>query len=103
MTMPMEPSRYDEARLAGLLRELAEPPRDWITAAAELPAVHASLDSIVERAEADAEARAEILAGLEQALREAGHEPEPRLVAVLRARLDATGEEPGSGASGTQG
>ena len=103
MTMPAEPTRYDEARLAGLLRELAEPPRDWITAAAELPEVRGSLDSIVERARADARARAEILAGLEQALRAAGHEPEPRLVAVLRARLDPTHEDPGSGASDIRG
>jgi type VI protein secretion system component VasF len=93
MIVPSEPTPYDESRLAALLRELAEPPRDWIEAAAELPRVRASLDSIVERAEADAEARAEILSGLEQALRDAGHEPEPRLLAVLRARLEpADGE-----------
>jgi hypothetical protein len=78
---------YDEERLAQLLRELREPPAAWIEAAQQLPAARASLDRIVERAEADAGYRAEVLAGLEDALRAAGQEPTRRLVEELRSRL----------------
>src|SRR5919197_651720 len=95
MTMDAEPSRYDEERLAALLRELAEPPRAWIEAAVLLPEARAMLDEIVARAEADAAYRAKALAGLEEALRDAGHEPEPRLVAALRARLKPIEPSPG--------
>jgi hypothetical protein len=93
--MSTEPSRYDEERLAALLRELAEPPRAWIEAAVLLPESRAMLDEIVARAEADAAYRAKTLAGLEQALRDAGHEPEPSLVAALRARLKPIEPAPG--------
>jgi hypothetical protein len=93
--MSTESSRYDEERLAALLRELVEPPRAWIEAAVLLPEARTMLDEIVARAEADAAFRAKTLAGLEQALRDAGHEPEPRLVATLRARLKPIEPAPG--------
>ena len=76
-----------EQALASLLSELREPPRPWIEAAQQLPAARRSLDEIVARAEVDAAYRKQSLAGLEDALRAEGREPEPRLVASLRARL----------------
>jgi hypothetical protein len=83
-------ARYDDERLAGLLAELREPPRPWVEAAQQLPRARASLDEIVARAEADAAYREQVLANLEQALRDAGREPAPQLVASLHARLTAS-------------
>ena len=77
----------DEEALAGLLNELREPPRPWIDAAMQLPAARASLDGLVARAEADAAYRAQVLGGLEDALRAEGREPKSHLIASLRARL----------------
>lgn len=77
----------DEEQLASLLGELRDPPRHWIEAAQELPEARRSLDEIVARAQADAAYRERVLADLEAALREAGREPAPGLVASLRARL----------------
>lgn len=84
-----DPERHDEEGLARLLGDLREPPRSWIEAAKQLPAARSSLDEIVARAEEDAAYRAEILAGLEDALRAVGREPSRQLVASLRARLSA--------------
>lgn len=81
----------DPERLAALLAELREPPRAWIEAAQRLPAARAELDGIVARAEADAAYRARALAGLEQALLDEGHEPNPERLASLRARLTDLG------------
>jgi hypothetical protein len=78
---------YDEQRLAELLRALPPAPEGWVKAAQELPLAGAELDELVERAIADAEYRKAILADLETALREAGHEPDPARIAALRARL----------------
>jgi hypothetical protein len=78
---------YDEEALASLLGELREPPRHWIEAAQQLPEARRSLDEIVARAEVDAAYRRRVLADLEQALRDAGRQPAPALVASLRARL----------------
>lgn len=80
-------STYDEQRLAELLRALPPAPAGWVKAAQELPSARAELDELVERAVADAEYRTTVLADLEAALREAGHEPDPARVAALRARL----------------
>jgi hypothetical protein len=77
----------DEETLAGLLRELRQPPRPWIEAAQQLPAARASLDDLVARAQSDVAYRDQLLAGLEDALRAVGREPEPQVVASLRARL----------------
>jgi hypothetical protein len=77
----------DAEALAGLLSELREPPRSWIDAAQQLPAARASLDDLVARAGADAAYRERVLGGLEDALRAEGREPEPQLIASLRARL----------------
>ena len=85
--MAEDPQHRDEEALAGLLNELREPPRPWIDAAMQLPAARASLDGLVARAEADAAYRERLLTDLEDALRLEGREPEPLLIASLRARL----------------
>jgi len=78
---------YDEERLGALLRMLRPAPAGWVQAAQELPAARRSLDEIISRAEADAEFRKELIAGLEAALRREGFDPDPRLVEELRKRL----------------
>lgn len=78
---------YDEERLGALLRMLRPAPAGWVQAAQELPAARRSLDEIVSRAEADAEFRTELIAGLEAALEREGFKPNPRLVEELRKRL----------------
>jgi hypothetical protein len=83
-------TRYDEQRLAELLGALPPAPEGWVQAAQELPAARRELDDLVARAVADAEFREALLADLEAALRQAGHEPDPARVAALRARLSAS-------------
>ena len=78
---------YDEQRLAELLRALPPPPAGWVRAAQELPAARRSLDTIVERAVADAEYRRRVIADLEAALADQGLAADPALVALLRERL----------------
>jgi hypothetical protein len=80
---------YDEQRLAELLRSLPPAPEGWVRAAQELPSARRSLDTIVERAVADAEYRRSVIADLERALQVEGIEPDAGLVALLRARLEA--------------
>ena len=79
--------RYAEERLGELLRVLRPAPRGWVQAAQELPAARRTLDEIVERAEADLAFREALIADLEEALDGAGYEPDPRILAELRARL----------------
>ena len=79
--------RYDEARLAELLRALPPAPQAWVQAAQELPLARQGLDEIVERAAADADFRRALIADLEKALSEAGYEPDRRLVDAGRRRL----------------
>jgi hypothetical protein len=78
---------YDEERLAELLRVLPPAPQAWVRAAQELPLARRELDGIVERAVADAEFRAALIADLETALAQAGYEPSERLVEELRVEL----------------
>ena len=78
---------YDEQRLAHLLAALPPAPDGWVRAAQELPRARAELDTLVERALADAEYRKAVIADLEGALRASGQEPDPARVAALRARL----------------
>jgi hypothetical protein len=78
---------YDEIRLAELLRALPPAPEGWVRAAQELPAARRSLDTIVERAVADAEYRRRVIADLEAALAGEGLAPDPALVALLREKL----------------
>ena len=78
---------YDEARLAELLRMLPPAPEGWVAAAQELPRVRMTLDSIVERAVADAEFRQALIADLEAALSAEGYEPDQVPLDELRKRL----------------
>ena len=80
---------YDAERIAELLRALPPAPRGWVEAAQELPNARRGLDQIVERAEADAEFRARLIADLEQALAAEGFEPDARVLDELRRRLDS--------------
>jgi hypothetical protein len=79
---------YDEERLAQLLRALPPAPEAWVRAAQELPVARRGLDTIVERARADAEFREALIADLENALAGAGYEPDPLLLERVRAELD---------------
>jgi hypothetical protein len=80
-------TRYDEDRLAALLRVLPPAPRGWVTAAQELPLARRGLDEIVARAEADAEFKARLVADLEAALEAEGYERDPAVLEALRQRL----------------
>jgi hypothetical protein len=78
-----------EEQLAELIAALPPAPAAWVQAAAALPAARAAIEVIVERALAERSAREAVLADLEAALRDAGVEPRPHLVAHLRHRLHA--------------
>ena len=80
-------TNYDEARLADLISALPPAPQAWVSAAQELPLARRGLDEIVTRAEADAEFRARLVAGLEQALEAEGYERDAALVEAIRVRL----------------
>jgi hypothetical protein len=80
---------YDEERIAALLRLLPTVPEGLVRAAQELPLARAEVDTIVARAEADAEFRAKLVADLESALESEGYPATPSVVVSLRVRLDA--------------
>jgi hypothetical protein len=80
---------YNEETLAELLRTLPTPPEAWVRAAQEIPLARRGLDEIVERARADHEFRAALLADLEAALEGAGYAPAPALVEALREHFPA--------------
>ena len=80
-------TRYDEERIAALLRALPPAPRGWVEAAQELPAARRELDEIVARAEADLEFRKALIADLEAALAAEGYDPGERTLQELRRRL----------------
>jgi hypothetical protein len=82
--------RYDEERLAALLRMLPPAPAGWVEAAQELPRARMEMDQIVQRAEEDAEFRAAAIANLEVALEQAGYDVDARLLPELRERLSAS-------------
>jgi hypothetical protein len=80
-------SAYDIERLSRLIGMLSPAPAAWVRAARELPRARRELDSIVERAEADAEYRRALVADLERALRAEGVEPTWPLLDELRRRV----------------
>ena len=82
--------RYDEERLAALLKMLPPAPEGWVKAAQELPQARMEIDEIAQRAEADAEFRAAAIADLEAALEQAGYDVDPSLLPELRERLSAS-------------
>jgi hypothetical protein len=83
----MTTSVLDEERIGRLVGMLEPVPVGWVQAAQEIPVLYRSIDEILARAEADAAFRPALIANLEQALAEAGYQPEPRLLAELRKRL----------------
>jgi hypothetical protein len=80
-------SAYDIERLSRLIGMLPPAPEAWVQAAQELPAARRELETIVERAEADAAFRAALVADLESALRAEGVEPTRPLLDELRRRV----------------
>ena len=78
----------DIGQIARLLAALPPAPVGWVEAAQELPQARMALDLLCERAAADAELRARMIANLESALAESGISPTPRLLATARARLE---------------
>jgi hypothetical protein len=79
---------HDAERIAGLLRALPPAPGAWVLAAQELPLARHGLHDIIERARADAEFRARLIADLEAALAAEGYALDPALVARLRVDLE---------------
>lgn len=79
---------HDEEALGRLLAALPAPPETWVEAAASLPKTRQDAERIVALAEEDEQFRAGLIANLETALREAGYEPNPPLLAEIRARLE---------------
>jgi len=84
---------YSEEQLGRLIGLLPPAPEGWVQAAQEIPAFREMLDGIVARAEADQAFREALVADLEQALAQAGYEPEPRVVEEVRRRM---GSDPGT-------
>ncbi len=78
-----------EEHIAELLVELPPAPGAWVRAAQELPRARREIGRLVALAEADAAFRVALLADTTAALRGAGLEPAPRVVAELRERLGA--------------
>ena len=83
---------FADEQIAELIALLPPAPSPWVQAAIELPPARAAMDELVTRAISDQARRQAILADLEAALREAGVEPRPHLVAQLRARLGAAAQ-----------
>jgi hypothetical protein len=78
---------YEDERLGGLLRFLTPAPAGWVQAAQELPFARRTIDEIVARAEADLAFRDALVASLEDALAQAGYEPDERTLRELRVRF----------------
>ena len=85
-----------EEEIAERLRRLPPAPEAWVRAASELPRARELMDSIVARAEADAEYRRTVLADLEAALRL--RRRRARDAAARRVAAPARAESVGSGA-----
>jgi len=81
-------SGYDEERIAELLRVLPPAPMGWVEAAQELPRARTEITGLVERAQADADYRAQLLADIEAALTAEGLEPRPALIKLVRRRVN---------------
>ena len=80
-------TELEEERLAELIAVLPPAPPAWVEAATELPHARAAIEELAARAAADRDARATMLADLEQALRDVGVELRPPLRDRLRVRL----------------
>ena len=80
-------SGYDEERIAELLRVLPPAPLGWVQAAQELPRARLEIAGLVERALANADFRARLLADAEAAFAAEGVEPRPALIELVRRRI----------------
>jgi hypothetical protein len=76
-----------EERIAVLLAELPPAPATWIRAARELPRAEREIERLATLARGDGALHDWLLEDPAGALRRAGLEPAPRVVAKLRARL----------------
>jgi hypothetical protein len=83
----MTENRYDEQRLAELIRMLPPAPQAWVEAAAARPAMLIAVDHVIALAETDAGFREELIADLESAMQRAGVEPRPEVADAVRSRL----------------
>jgi hypothetical protein len=81
---------FEEERLGALPSTLRPTPQGWVQAAKELPVARGSFDEIVARAEADLAFRDALIADLEEALDQAGYEPDRRMVSWLEERLGSS-------------
>ena len=80
---------YDIDEIATAARGAATGTPGWVAAAQQLPQARAAFDSLLERAEADAELRQRLVADLEAALAEAGIVATPSFVELARERLQS--------------
>ena len=85
----MSADAWNEERLGELLGLLRPAPAGWVDAASQLPRLRTVLDDLVERAEADAEFRAALVADLEAAFSRAGVEPTEQALEEIRSRLSS--------------
>ena len=79
---------FDEERLGDLLSALPPAPAAWVQAAKEVPLVRQRLDEIVERARADDDYRARVVANPEKALEEADVVAHSENVEIIRKQLE---------------
>jgi hypothetical protein len=77
-----------EEDIGRLLASLPPAPTGWVAAATQLPRARRALAAIEAELAGEPE-RAAVTERLERALSEAGVEPTPELVRVMRRRLDA--------------
>jgi len=83
----MADEELPEERLAALLALLTPAPEAWVEAAKQLPEARAQIETVVARAEEDADYRARLVADLEAALAADGIEPTAALQRELTRRL----------------
>jgi hypothetical protein len=82
----------DAHDLARLIAALPPAPQGWVTAAQQLPAARAAIETLAARAQADATQRQMILADLDAALEKQGVEPRRSVIRELQARLERPSE-----------
>jgi len=78
---------FTEQQLAKLIAALPPAPAAWERAAQQLPAAREAIDTLVQRAQADARQRQRILDELVASLSAEGVEPQRSFVEELKARL----------------
>ena len=79
---------HDEEELGRLLGVLPPAPEGWVEAAASLPQTQRDAERFLALVEEDRDFRAAAIADLDGALRQAGYDPTPPLLAEIRTRLE---------------